>query len=233
MKKLALITAMFAASVAQADVSYNAAATSDYVWRGNTQANHGAAVSGGVDYEHSSGLAAGVWVSNAAYSAGVTEVADDANTAGIDETVASVAATGGVETDYYASYSIETGALSLNAGVIHYDYISKGDFTEAFIGASIAGVDVTYSNTIAAYDKGDYKFESGDSYVSLGYGLDLSEDTSLSFGAGRVISDDEDLEKTDMIASLTKSMPEFDFTLSYTKKEDAESGFQVGVSKGF
>jgi len=209
MKKLTLLSAIFAASMAQAEVSYNIAAASDYIWRGDTQTAHNSAVSGGVDYASESGLAAGIWISNVA---------------------------GGQETDYYGSYTLETGAVALTGGVIHYDYIGDAaDFTEVFVGASVAGIDLTYYSTQASYNAEDEKYEqqSGNDYLSVGYGVDLAEDVSLGLGAGYIYSEDDANEKYDVIASLTKSTPEFDFTLSWTKKEDAETGFQVGVSKGF
>ena len=47
-----------------AEVYANVAASSNYFWRGITQTQDGAAVSGGIDYSNDSGFYAGTWVSN-------------------------------------------------------------------------------------------------------------------------------------------------------------------------
>jgi len=208
MKKLTLLSAIFAASMAQAEVSFNAAATSNYVWRGDTQTADASAVQGGVDYAHESGLAAGVWTSSIA---------------------------GDTEVDYYASFGGETGALSYEVGAILYDYNADAlDFTEAYVSVGFMDASLTYYKKVNDNDDNDDTDDA--SYVSLGYGLSLAEDLSLDLAAGQTLDvdkSDDDADKYDVLVSLTKSTPEFDFTLSWTKKEDAETGFQVGVSKGF
>ena len=63
--KTILATALLAgAGVAQAELSANIGAASNYYFRGITQTDDGAAVSGGIDYEHESGFYAGTWLSN-------------------------------------------------------------------------------------------------------------------------------------------------------------------------
>lgn len=54
------LTACFCVS-AQAEVTANIAASSNYYWRGITQTDDGAAVSGGLDYSNESGFYAGTW----------------------------------------------------------------------------------------------------------------------------------------------------------------------------
>ena len=61
-----LVASLCVAATANAGVSGNIAASSDYVWRGITQTNHSSAVSGGIDYSHDSGLYLGGWTSNIA-----------------------------------------------------------------------------------------------------------------------------------------------------------------------
>ena len=63
--KTLLASALLAsASVAQAELSANVAAVSNYFWRGVSQTDDKAAVQGGIDYSHESGLYAGTWASN-------------------------------------------------------------------------------------------------------------------------------------------------------------------------
>ena len=52
------------ACTTQAQVSGNAALTSDYVWRGSSQTREEPAVQAGLKYAHPSGLYASVWGSN-------------------------------------------------------------------------------------------------------------------------------------------------------------------------
>ncbi|MFV1993388.1 MAG: TorF family putative porin, partial [Acidiferrobacterales bacterium] len=63
----ALMTTGIASQIASAGVIANAAATSNYVWRGVTQTANGAAISGGVDYNAPFGIYVGTWVSNTAF----------------------------------------------------------------------------------------------------------------------------------------------------------------------
>ena len=63
--KSILATALLAgAGVAQAELSANIGVASNYYFRGITQTDDGAAVSGGIDYNHESGFYVGTWMSN-------------------------------------------------------------------------------------------------------------------------------------------------------------------------
>jgi len=63
--KTLLATALLAtASVAQAELSANLGVQSNYYFRGITQTDDNAAVSGGIDYAHDSGFYLGTWMSN-------------------------------------------------------------------------------------------------------------------------------------------------------------------------
>ena len=70
MKKLILVSCLFLfASNAKAEMGANVGLVSDYVWRGVSATNHGAAVQGGLDFTHGIGVEnlnfmAGVWGSN-------------------------------------------------------------------------------------------------------------------------------------------------------------------------
>ena len=63
--KTLLATALLAgAGVAQAELSANLGVQSNYYFRGITQTDDKAAVSGGIDYAHDSGFYLGTWLSN-------------------------------------------------------------------------------------------------------------------------------------------------------------------------
>jgi hypothetical protein len=63
--KTLLAAALLAgAGVAQAELSANLGVASNYYFRGITQTDDKAAVSGGIDYTHDSGLYLGTWMSN-------------------------------------------------------------------------------------------------------------------------------------------------------------------------
>ncbi|MEC8225301.1 MAG: TorF family putative porin, partial [Pseudomonadota bacterium] len=63
---LALLT--LSSTYSYAEVTANAAATSNYLWRGQEQGGGDAAIQGGIDYASESGFYAGTWVSNASWA---------------------------------------------------------------------------------------------------------------------------------------------------------------------
>ena len=86
------------------DISWNAAVTSDYVFRGVSQTMEDPAISAGVDLTHS-GFYAGAWASNVDFGDGETDA----------------------EVDVYAGYRPEVGGYNLDFGVIGYLYTSQPD----------------------------------------------------------------------------------------------------------
>jgi uncharacterized protein (TIGR02001 family) len=213
---IALATAMTAGLAAtattHADVEFNAAVTSNYVWRGDTQNNDQTALQGGVDYSHESGLSAGIWTSS------------------LD---------GDSETDYYAAFGGEASDVSYSIGAIAYDYNNDAsDFVEVNASVGLVGATLTYNQKISEGIDDENDDNDSDAYVHLGYGFSLTEDLALDLGAGQVLTDVEDAEgdnvgKYDLSASLTKSLPEFDFSVTATDKEDGENEFFITVAKSF
>ena len=196
------------AQVANAGVEYNVAATSNYVWRGDTQSSNMSAVSGGVDYSHDSGLSAGVWTSNT---------------------------TGDTEVDYYAAFGTEVAGFALSAGAIAYQYnADTADFVEVNVGAEYMGASVSYSVKV---DDGDTNKDNDDAaYISAGYGMDVEENLSVAVAFGQTIDASKassDADKYDYSVAATKSLPEFDFTLAWTNKESGENDLVVTASKSF
>ncbi len=118
---VALASAL-SATAAQAELSGNIAASSDYVWRGVTQTDHASAVSGGIDYAHETGFYVGGWASN---------IAKD------------------TEIDLYAGYGHDFNGIGVDLGYISYVYPADtlADFSEVYLGLSygIASVKFSYN----------------------------------------------------------------------------------------
>lgn len=152
------VAAVLTSGVAAAELSANAAITSNYIWRGITQTYDQAAGQGGIDYGHDSGLYAGTWVSNVAFG--------DDNT------------DNGYEMDVYAGFAGEAGKLGYDVGVITYQYpvTPEFNFTEVYVSgtASIVTIGLNYTVDAASGNDGGV-FDSGDMYVN----------GSLDFTAGK------------------------------------------------
>ena len=209
---IALATAMTAGLVGttavQAEVSYNAAVTSNYVWRGDAQGSDTTALQGGIDYEHESGVSAGIWTSSLA---------------------------GDTETDYYAAFSGEAGDVSYSIGAIAYDYNNDAaDFSEVNASVGMMGASFTYNRKVS--DNDDDKTTDDASYISLGYSLGLADDLGLDLAYGQTIdanNEDSKADKYDVLVSLIKSLPEFVFSVTATDKEDGENELFITVAKSF
>lgn len=142
------VASILTSGVAAADLSANAAVTSNYIWRGITQTNDQAAGQGGIDWGNDSGLYAGTWVSNVAFG----------NVNG-----------GGYEMDVYAGFGGEAGDLGYDLGVISYQYpvAPNTNFTEVYASGtfSLVTVGVAYTVDAGSANK-DAPFDSGDLYVN-------------------------------------------------------------------
>ncbi len=154
MKKSLILAAAMAGTLssgmAMAEVTANAGAFSNYIFRGTTYSGDSAVVQGGIDWSADSGLYAGTWVSTL-------------GTTGL----------GGNEIDFYAGLSGEAGKVGYDFGVLTYQYTSSAEFnyTEVYASGSFgmftAGlnytIDAASGNDGAAFDKGDiYLYGSAD-----------------------------------------------------------------------
>ena len=181
------------AGLAQAEFSANVALTSDYVFRGVSQANEDPAIQGGFDYAHKNGLYAGVWgsnVSSSLYNGSVLEV------------------------DVYAGYAQELGnGLGYDIGFIRYNYPGSApntDFDEVYVGLSYKFLSLKYSAgvDIGNADLGDYLEANLDFELAQGFGLGLHiGDWNASGPSG---------DYTDYKISLSKDIGGFGFELAYT-----------------
>lgn len=158
-----VLAALLGSGAALAEMSANIGATSNYVWRGITQTNDGAAVSGGLDYSHGSGIYIGTWTSNTAWT--------NANTG---------AAT--AEVDLYGGYAKEFGELSVDLGVVRYAYPTANmlNWTEYKL-------EVGYGPATLALGKGQNVFGNQDvdsTYAALDLTHDIKEDLSVGLHVG-------------------------------------------------
>jgi len=221
---IAATTAVVFSDIASAELTANASAYSNYIFRGTTYSGDSAVVQGGIDWNNNSGIYAGTWVSTLG-SAGV----------------------GGNEIDFYSGYTGEAGALTYDIGVLTYQYTSSPQFnyTEAYfsakyniftIGANYT-IDAASGNNNAAFDQGDiYVFASADFTagpvdVSLYAGsYNFSNDSkfgngdisyahigaSVSKGGFSFAIDKSDVDDTNTaVGGLAANMNAVRFTISY------------------
>tara|TARA_R110001592_G_scaffold70545_10_gene216088 strand:+ start:5401 stop:6123 length:723 start_codon:yes stop_codon:yes gene_type:complete len=146
----AAIATTVCSGIASAELTANASALSNYIFRGTTYSGDSAVVQGGIDWSNDSGAYVGTWVSTLG-SAGL----------------------GGNEIDFYSGYAGKAGKFTYDIGVLTYQYTSSPEFnyTEAYfsttyniftIGANYT-IDAASGNKNAAFDQGDvYLFASAD-----------------------------------------------------------------------
>ena len=146
---LAIITSF--GSLQAAEFEGNIALSSEYMWRGMTQSDGEAAVSGGFDISGESGAYFGVWGSNVEYG-------DDAT----------------MELDYYFGYAGETeGGLSYDIGYLLYDFPGADyDAEEIYLGLGYSYFGVTY---YAGQDDAPDNVEFSVSLGETGLGLTIGD----------------------------------------------------------
>jgi len=159
---------------ALAGASGNIGVTNNYIWRGVTQSDDQAAVSGGLDYAADNGLYVGTWLSN------VDFVTDK-----------------GTELDLYAGYAKElSNGFSYDVGVIRYMYPGErlsGDFNEvsAKLGFKGFGLELAHD------------WDNDNTYYAGSYGGEIKEGLEYGLKVGQY-EFDGDGDYTHYQASLTK-----------------------------
>lgn len=182
MKNKTIASAIAAASLAATgsavagDLTANASVTNNYIWRGLSQSENGAAVSGGLDYAADSGFYVGTWASNVSYGA------NDRFS---------------FEHDLYAGFR-GGEELTWDVGYLYYNYDKAADFdfSEAYLALGWKGFSVKYSVLVHSgrdeqLDEGaegmgtglDYGFGKA-SYLSLDYAYSLPNEVTLGFHVG-------------------------------------------------
>jgi len=201
-------------AAAEWSASGNVALTTDYVYRGISQTDSGAAIQGGFDLEHSSGFYAGIWASNLDFD-------DNAD----------------IEVDYYAGFGGEfKNMVGYDVGVIYYAYPDSSDaddndydFTEVYgslsydFGPAAVSLGVNYSSDFFGTNTDNA------TYVALGVDVPLPNDFGLSLHYGDQdvdVDGGSDFDYNDWKIGVSKSWKGFDFALDYTDTDlsDADCG---------
>ena len=213
--KLSVIAAAVLASagfsqIAQAEVSANIGATSNYLWRGVSQSGDSASVSGGLDYSDESGFYAGTWVGSLAEGAGA-------------------------EADFYFGFG--GGAdFTYDVGYIYYNYsdLTDSDFGEIYFNGGVGALGFGVAYTINSQVDDGSPFDSGDMYYHISYGVDLANEFSLGLTAGYYDFDSGSVEDYSHIqADISKG--DFTFTVSKSLEEawDDDVKFVASWSTSF
>ncbi|WP_105169335.1 TorF family putative porin [Pseudoalteromonas sp. T1lg23B] len=194
----------------QAAVTANVAASSNYYWRGVTQTDDGAAVSGGLDYSNESGFYAGTWMSNVDFG---------------DQT--------SYELDIYGGFSGETQGLGYDVGYLYYAYPDAegdSDFGEIYGSLSWQWLSVKASYMTHAQD--DASSEEDMLYLELNASFNVFTDTELAIHIARSSGDTimewtgEDDSYMDYGVSLSKA----GFTLGLVKTDlDSQDGVKAYI----
>ncbi len=215
MKKLNALT--ISAAVAGAIMSGSAAAeltgniglSNNYLWRGVTQTDDMAAISGGIDYSNESGIYVGGWVSNTDFT---------------DSTVDN----GTYELDVYFGYAGEAGSVAYDVGYIAYIYpLDDGaDFSEVYGGIEVAGFGLNVAYTVDT----DWGGDDADLYYSGSYSFGLTDELSLDLLVGKYDYDDAAADDyTHYSAYLSKG----DFSFGFEANDiDGDDDTRVVVAWG-
>jgi len=184
------------------EATANVGMGSNYLWRGVTQSDDQAALSGGLDLSHASGLYAGAWSSS------------------LDG--------GQYELDLYAGYAAAANGLAYDLGVIHYRYPvgdAALDFEELYLevgmGPFTAGLAWTFHLEDEARDEGDL-------YTHIGGELPLRAGLAAGLVAGRYDFEDaaaEDYSHLQLYLSKEHSLlGRFTFAVDRNTLDDSGAG---------
>lgn len=172
--KKQLLTTLIATSIAffsatsYAEVTANAAVSSNYLWRGVTQTSDNAQVSGGIDYNHESGFYAGTWASNVDF--------------GGDKP--------GYELDFYAGFAGEMGEFGYDVGYVYYAYpdaVDSIDFGELYGALSWNWLEGKVSYMSNAQSSASS--EEDLLYVELNATFEILKETELTLHIGNSMGD--------------------------------------------
>lgn len=202
------------------EFSANVALTSDYVFRGYSQADEDPAIQGGFDVAHSSGIYAGVWASNVESDPAANVNYDGAS----------------VEIDTYIGWGGEVGPVGVDVGWLRYNYpgtnTSANDTDEWHIGVSkdigpvSAGLTYNYSSDFFADD-------NEAEYIDLSLGTTVGP-VDVAAHYGWTDTDGGDYE--DWSLGVSKELGGFGFDLTYTDTDvsgtpEAEDRVVFTISK--
>ena len=206
---------------AAAEFSANIGATSNYIWRGVTQTDDQAAISGGLDYAHDSGFYVGTWASNVDFD-------DDAT----------------AEVDLYGGYSNEVSGIGYDVGVIHYMYPGEEyDFTEVqgslSYGPATVGVNYIIDSETDDTNVNEL-FIEGDIYYYVSAGFEVAPTWSVGGTVGYFDFDDDGKQDIDTsythaqidVGKSAGDFGDFTFSVSWAEEESGDGDTKVFASWG-
>ena len=218
MQKVTLAAALMAGTMLATPalavtIKGNIGATTDYVWRGNTQSDGDASISGGIDVDLGSGFAVGVWTASL----------------GGDQNFDQPEGSADYETDIYGSYSFDVGSIGMEVGYISYQYPgvaeSANDFEEYFVTADFGLVSVSYFRLDSAENE-DQNDDKG-TYLSIDTGFELDDGWSVGLHYGE---EDFDVSESDTDTSISLSKGDVTFTVSGNENDDTRAIVSWGRS---
>lgn len=220
LQKVITITALSLVSVAStaayAEVTANAAATSNYLWRGQEQTSGDAAISGGIDYTNESGFYAGAWASNASWADEMT-----------------------YELDLYAGFGGAINeSVSYDVGYIYYAYpdaasTADADFSEIYGSISVKGFTFGAAVLATSAASGDGTDFADSLYLTADYAFAVGNNcTEIAFHLGHYsgdfIGDDNIIDY-----GIAVSKDGFTFGLSDTDIDGSDVKAYVAYSVDF
>ena len=210
-------TALTGTAMAEVSIEGNVGATTDYIWRGDTQSSGDASLSGGIDVDFGNGFAIGTWVGS--LGGNRDENDDSAN----------------YELDVYGSYSTELSGVGVELGYISYMYPgvadSGDDFADYYVAFSYGPASFSYYALASA--ESDATEDLDGTYMALDLEFPLVQDWSLGLHYGveefslPAGSTDED---SDEDTSFTLSKGDMSFTVSGDEGDDTRAIISWGMS---
>ena len=217
-KLLAGLMGAILAPAAHAELSANIGVTSNYMWRGVTQTDDGAAVQGGIDWAHESGFYLGTWASNIDWGVGSS----------------------GVEVDFYGGYAGEYNDFGYDVGLIYYYYpdsaYDDSDFYELYLSGSYKWFEAGLAYTLGGDQPDDAPFSEGDIYYYASASFDLQDGWSVGGTIGHYdfdVPSSGDLDYNHYQLDIGKSVGDFGdltFSVSVADEESGDDDTKVFVA---
>ncbi len=183
-------------AVAERSFTANAAITSNYVFRGQTQSDSGIAAQGGIDFTHETEFYVGAWASS------------------VNGTGANTGS--GFEIDAYGGWAHSWDDFGVDIGYIIYEYTDSSFAAgrqELYVGFDWGPASLTYYN-----GSDDTAGASDYNYVDVGVDIELVDDVLLSFHYGR-FSPDTGSSFNDFKVQASKNILDFDVSIALTYED--------------
>lgn len=155
--------------------SWNAAVTSDYVFRGVSQNSEVPAIQGGIDYSWTNGFYVGAWASQVDFD---------------------VPGTPNTEVDTYVGYSWDVSdAVNLDFQLVRYNYLDYGSEygNPAYNELIVKGTFVEDFSATLAYTNDVYASGTNSLYYGVGYDHAFSNGVGIHANAGRTQFDTDEI----------------------------------------